>query len=99
MRALVAGTVVEVEVREFTRQDGQRSVTFDAFLAPDNPRYGADRISGPIELAPEKGDHVAYWAMLSAREGRRGPWLSVWCFEKSPEVAAAVAQASGIKAA
>lgn len=87
MRAIVAGRVVEVERREFTGGDGVRRLTFDAYLASDNPRYGADRISGPIELAPVKGEYVAYRAAVSARQGQRGPWLSVWCIESMPAMA------------
>jgi len=81
MRVQVSGTVVEVERRSFTDSEGNLKETFDAFLAPDNPRYGADRISGPLDLLPSVGSSVTYVANVQARNGKRGPWLSVWVSE------------------
>lgn len=81
MRVIVRGRVVEVEPRSFNGRDGQKRDTFDAFIASDNPRYGADRISGPVELQPAPGDDVAYICNVTAREGQRGPYLSVWAVE------------------
>lgn len=81
MRVEIVGKVVDVEVRTFVDANGQARESFDAFLAADNPRYGADRISGPAELAPAVGQDVRYRASVRARNGARGPWLSVWCVE------------------
>lgn len=82
MRVLVYGNVVDVEVRKYTGADGEVRSVFDAYLASDNPRYGASRISGPADLAPDKGERVEYVASVSAKSGKRGPWLSVWCVER-----------------
>lgn len=81
MRVQVSGKVVEVERRSWTDNDGNIVEAFDAFLASDNPRYGADRISGPASIAPVVGEVASYVASVSARAGKRGPWLSVWCIE------------------
>jgi len=81
MRVIVTGRVVEVEARSFTGKDGQVRHSFDAYIASDNPRYGADRISGPAELQPTAGDDVALRCTVSARVGERGPYLSVWAIE------------------
>lgn len=89
MRVQVTGTVVEVERRSWTDGDGNVVESFDAFLAADNPRYGADRISGPASITPQVGDVVSYVASVSARAGKRGPWLSVWCIESAPVAVAA----------
>ena len=88
MRVLVTGQVVEVEHRAYTRADGSGGQTFDAYLASDNPRFGASRISGPAELAPVNGARVAYWANITARPGKdgRAPWLSVWCVDLATPV-------------
>jgi hypothetical protein len=82
MRAVVTGTVVAVEDREFTKDDGSVSRSFDAFLSAANPRYAPDRISGPLELRPVVGSQVAYVCSFSAKGGRRGPWLSVWVVDE-----------------
>lgn len=82
MLTLVHGEVVEVEVREYTRQDGTKGSAFDAFLKPDNPRYAADRISGPGELAPKQGDTVTFKASIRPKISKQGnPYLSIWCYE------------------
>jgi hypothetical protein len=86
MNVIVVGKVVEVEFREFKGEGGDTVKAFDAFLAPSNPRYGADRVSGPAEVAPAVGDSVVYRAAVNARGGARGPWLSVWCFEHADDV-------------
>ena len=83
MRVQVQGKVVEVERRSWTDAEGNVVQAFDAFLASDNPRYGADRISGPANLIPEVGEQAAFWALVSARTGKRGPWLSIWCVERA----------------
>lgn len=84
MRFKVAGRVVDVEKRSWQNNDGETVQAFDAYLASDSPRYGARRISGPAVLAPKAGEDVEYLAVVSARPGRRGPWLSVWCVERVP---------------
>ncbi|MGV1037949.1 MAG: hypothetical protein ACOYD0_13125 [Candidatus Nanopelagicales bacterium] len=90
MRVIIAGTVVQVEDKTFTsKETGEIVATFDAYLAASDPRYGADRISGPADLKPAVGERVAYLSMVKAQNGRRGPWLSVWCFESLPAVAEA----------
>jgi len=81
MRAIVTGKVVDVERREYVNRDGVRAVSFDAFIASDNPRYGAERISGPVELIPAPGEFVSLACLVTAKEGKRGPWLSVWAVE------------------
>lgn len=86
MQGIVSGKVLEVERRQYSGRDGVVQV-FDAYLAPSNPRYGADRISGPAELVPEVGDLVAYRANIQARVSANGPWLSVFVVEALPEVA------------
>lgn len=84
MKVQVTGKVVEVEHRSWVNQDGQTVKAFDAFLASENPRFGADRISGSAEIAPKAGDVVNYNAIASARVSKGGrPWLSVWAFEKA----------------
>jgi len=83
MRVIIRGKVVEVERRTFTPNGGGAPVeTWDGYLASDNPRYGADRISGPLDLIPEPGESVEFRAVVKARPGARGPWLSVWCVER-----------------
>lgn len=81
MRAVVTGRVVHVEDKAFTNNDGDVRQVFDAFLKASDPRYAADRISGPADLAPVVGEDVAYLCSFSAKAGRRGPWLSVWAVE------------------
>lgn len=80
----VTGKVVEVESRSFVTASGETRQTFDAYIASDNPRYGADRISGPADLTPKEGTEVRYRANVRARAGARGPWLSIWCVEALP---------------
>lgn len=82
MVTVVIGEVVDVEVRDYVRADGTAASAFDAFLKPDNPRYGADRISGPGEIAPKVGEKVSYKASIRAKQSKSGtPYLSIWCFE------------------
>lgn len=81
MNVEITGKVVDVERRTYVTAEGEARETFDAFLQADNPRYGADRVSGPVDLAPAVGQEVRYRASVRARAGARGPWLSVWCVE------------------
>jgi hypothetical protein len=81
MRAIVTGKVVDVERREYVNRDGVRVTSFDAFIASDNPRYGAERISGPEDMCPIPGTFIAMVCNVTAKEGKRGPWLSVWAVE------------------
>ncbi|MGB7982869.1 MAG: hypothetical protein WCF36_18965 [Candidatus Nanopelagicales bacterium] len=83
MRAVVTGNVVQVEAKPpYVRPDGTVSESFDAFLRASDPRYAADRISGPLNLMPHAGDDVAFLCSMTAKAGRRGPWLSVWVVEE-----------------
>lgn len=83
MRAVVSGKVVEVEMQDYVSKDGSKQKNFQAFLAGDNPRYGADRISGVADIAPKVGDVVSYNCIITARSGSRGPWLSVYAISKA----------------
>lgn len=93
MRVIVHGRVLEVENREFTDKSGEIKTTFDAWLQPGSPRFGPDRISGPVELRPKVGDVATYLASVTARSGRNGAWLSVWCVERAQPPAPATAGA------
>jgi hypothetical protein len=78
MRFHVKGPVVDVEHREYVNGAGEVVRTFDAWIGSDNPKYGADRISGPGEAAPMMGDYVDLVVNVTAKEGKRGPYLAVW---------------------
>ena len=83
MKMQISGKVVEVETRSYTNKEGVVVHAFDAFIAGDNARFGADRVSGPADLAPVAGDSVSYGVLASPRVSKDGrPWLSVWCVEK-----------------
>lgn len=79
MKAVVRGQVVEVTPREYVDKAGKKQQTWDGYLASDNPRYGAQRISGAAEVMPKPGDHIELEALITARSGDFGPWLSVFC--------------------
>lgn len=83
MRVKIEGTVVEVEKRSWKSPEGNTVEAFDAFIAAENPRYGADRISGPVALMPTPGESVVYRAVVNPRTGKNGPWLSVWCTDRA----------------
>lgn len=53
------GQVVAVELGFYPdRQTGERVDVFDAWIASADPRYAADKISGPAIQAPKVGDHI-----------------------------------------
>lgn len=80
MKLVLSGKCVEVSPRSYVNRQGVEVHTFDAFIASDNPRYGATRVSGPAELAPPSGKDVSLPVRVSARPGRDGrdPYVTFW---------------------
>lgn len=84
MRALIGGTVSEVKERRY-RSEGVEKVVADVYVGQG--RF-FDKVSMPVELAPEVGDDVQYLAnikaksVVSTRNGERFTFLDVWCIER-----------------
>lgn len=83
MKVFITGTVVDTEVRTYTDRNGASQETVDVYLAPENPRYKAERFSCAPDIAPKKGEKVGYWAIVTARPGKYGPYLSVRAVERT----------------
>ena len=80
MRAFVEGMVVEVTEREYEGRDGKRR-SFDAYV--QQGRY-IDRISGPVDadnVAPVEGKRHRFDVLVNAKNGQKGPYLSLWATE------------------
>lgn len=104
MKGLVKGTVVQVEHGQpRVNEQGQRVQYSDVYLAGDNPRFGADRISMRTEIAPQAGETVAYAVLFTAKRSKAGrEYLSAYAVDRlDPEyilaqpVAALAAVAGG----
>ena len=86
MKVVVYGTVTEVTTSSYTKQDGTRVETFDAFIG-EGRFY--DRISGPAQLMPKDGDSVQYVALVQSKLSKAGrAYLNVWCVERAQAPAA-----------
>jgi hypothetical protein len=87
------GQVVAVEVGFYPdKRTGERIDVFDAWIAATDPRFAADKISGPAHDAPEVGDYVDVPVrIISGATAAGNPYLIV---RQIPEPPAALGKAS-----
>jgi hypothetical protein len=91
MRAWKRGTVVAVEDASYVARQGarvgERIAMLEVYLGSEDPKYAADRISGPpvandgvtpIFSGVKVGDEVDVEVQFTARSGQRGPYLSTF---------------------
>lgn len=84
MRVIIEGQAAAVEVREY-QSNGQTKSVADVHVGKA-PYF--DKVSMPLDLAPQVGDKVAYLANVrvksgnSKRTGEPYAFLDVWCVER-----------------
>jgi hypothetical protein len=84
VRAVVVGTVIGLDKRTWTGQDGKERVIHQAFIRSEGSdlRYGADLVEydpAKVELTP--GQIVSLVCSFQAKGGAKGPWIRVWAVE------------------
>lgn len=72
------GRVVAVEPGQYPdKNTGEIVQVFDAWLESADPRYAADKYSGPRELMPKIGEHVNVPVRLISGTSKGRGWLIV----------------------